>query len=322
MSAHDNLQTKHTPPAALDPGHSYAKTHHISFALYPQISSPMPVTYTYFLSLPPSYPSTSNSRGFPLLLFLHGAGESQQAPNTSYATLRHGVPKMILAYDLLRQREEAGEAPGELVVDIPPPGQRKSKDSAVVPVNPECARIVAEKFITVSPSLDMRKDGYGWKRPALVALVEEVCGMYHIDRSRIYVTGISMGGYGTWDLALGLAAGEKSTNGVGVDKKVELAAIVPICGGADEIRAAALLKNLPVWNWHGDHDTIIPVSESERVVEAMKKAGAQECWFTVLKGVGHDGAWTEAYNRKEVWEWLLEHEGESGGKDGEVGGKV
>lgn len=142
-------------PKAKDPGHPYAKTKHISFTFHDQTNSPAPFGYEYYVSLPPAYHSQLE-KSWPLILFLHGAGESQRAANESYASLRHGVPKVILCYD---KWKDGMKVPS---IDIPlaPRLRRagKNTDKSSEPVDPEVCRLVAEEFITVTPSLNMGKD--------------------------------------------------------------------------------------------------------------------------------------------------------------------
>jgi predicted peptidase len=109
-----------------------------------------------------------------------------------------------------------------------------------------------------------------------------------------------MGGYGTW--ALGLAHPER------------FAAIVPICGGGQIIGVLlgkadrwASLRSLGVWAFHGGKDPVVPLEESQRMVDALKKAGLPDVKFTVYPEAGHD-SWTEAYENPELYEWLLKHE--------------
>lgn len=150
-------------PPLKDPGHPYAKTTHISFTFHTQPPTSTPFGYDYFLSLPPSY-DAEPTKQWPLVLFLHGAGESQRGPNESYATLRHGVPKIILCYDRLKDGKEPS-------VDIPLAARlrgrnpnkgrgRNDGDKSVVPMPAEVCEIVAEEFITVTPSLDMGMFGF------------------------------------------------------------------------------------------------------------------------------------------------------------------
>ena len=113
-----------------------------------------------------------------------------------------------------------------------------------------------------------------WSREALLKLLDEATAKYAVDTNRVYLTGLSMGGYGTWDL--GLAYPNR------------FAAIVPICGGGQTISVllpgrdqGPALKTLGVWAFHGGKDPVVPVEESQRMVDALKKAGAQDVKLTV-----------------------------------------
>jgi predicted peptidase len=110
-----------------------------------------------------------------------------------------------------------------------------------------------------------------------------------VDPDRVYLTGLSMGGYGTWSLAA--AHPER------------FAAIVPICGGGNPADAAKL-ASLPVWVFHGAKDPTVPLERSKEMVEAIKSAGGNPR-FTIYPEAGHD-SWTETYNNPELYQWLLE----------------
>ena len=142
-------------------------------------------------------------------------------------------------------------------------------------------------FVVVSPqfSWDAR-----WSDESLDTVLNEITGEYRIDADRVYVTGMSMGGYGTWSLALAYPQ--------------RFAAIAPICGGGDPDRVC-VIKHLPVWNFHGARDTVVPLECSEVIVEALKRCGGI-VRFTVYPEAGHD-SWTETYNNPELYSWLLEH---------------
>ena len=152
-----------TSSTAKDPGHPYAATKNIKFDFYEQRSSNAPFGYEHFVSLPPAYNHNITDL-WPLILFLHGAGESQKAANESYASIRHGIPKVILCYDKLQSLSTENEMPS---IDIPPVlrprkgKQLKQGDKSADPVESKVCRTLAENFITVTPSLDM-KQGYGW----------------------------------------------------------------------------------------------------------------------------------------------------------------
>ncbi len=111
---------------------------------------------------------------------------------------------------------------------------------------------------------------------------------YTINPKRVYLTGLSMGGFGSWTY------GPKHVN--------EFAAIVPICGGGKTEDAAALAK-VPIWAFHGTDDNTVPVEKSREMVEAVKKAGGK-IKYTEYPGVGHD-SWVKAYAEKKMVQWLF-----------------
>jgi predicted peptidase len=120
-------------------------------------------------------------------------------------------------------------------------------------------------------------------------LIEVLCNEHRIDKDRIYLTGVSMGGYGTWDL---------------VSRRPELfAAAIPVSGGGDPAQAEKLVR-LPIWVFHGDADLLVPVERPRDMIAAIKKAGG-EPKYTEYKGVGHD-AWTPTYRDNKVLDWLFE----------------
>ena len=141
-------------------------------------------------------------------------------------------------------------------------------------------------FIVVSPQCPKEQS---WEPFKLTALLDEIGEKYKVDQDRIYVTGISMGGFGTWALA------SHSPN--------RFAAIVPICGGGDPSRAKRI-AHIPAWVFHGGKDPTVPVENSKKMVEALKKNGGDPK-FTIYSEAGHD-SWTQAYNTPELYEWLLQ----------------
>lgn len=142
-------------------------------------------------------------------------------------------------------------------------------------------------FIVVSPQCPPNQR---WHAPALDALLEEVIEQHTIDTDRMYLTGLSMGGYGTWEYATMYPN--------------RFAAIVPICGGGNPEKAWTI-RNLPIWVFHGAKDQAVPIKQSEDMVNALKKVG-NNAKFTVYPDAGHD-SWTETYNNPELYEWLLSH---------------
>ena len=152
-------------------------------------------------------------------------------------------------------------------------------------------------FIIVSPQCPANQR---WDNDVLLALLDEVEEKYKVDTSRVYLTGLSMGGYGTWSL--------------GMTHPELFAAIAPICGGGDPIdillaekKKAGALKSLGVWAFHGGKDPVVPLAESERMVESLKKLGCKDVELTVYPEAQHD-SWTESYNNPKLYEWLLAHQ--------------
>lgn len=127
-----------------------------------------------------------------------------------------------------------------------------------------------------------------WYAPQLGELLDEVEAKYRVDKDRIYVTGLSMGGSGTWRLAS--------------EFPDRFAAIAPFCGGWDETEAPRIM-HIPTWTFHGDQDKAVPVEYTLRMVAALKEAGGQPR-MTIYPGVGHV-CWEEAYSRQEFYDWLL-----------------
>jgi predicted peptidase len=143
-------------------------------------------------------------------------------------------------------------------------------------------------FVIVSPQCPAG-EAWVWKLRSLLALVDEVVSHNKIDPDRMYVTGLSMGGFGTW----GLAAYAPD----------RFAAIVPICGGG-EPTSMPRLKRLPIWTFHGAKDEIVPIERTQELVDALEKAGGN-VKFTVYPDVAHD-SWTATYANPEIYKWLLE----------------
>jgi predicted peptidase len=145
-------------------------------------------------------------------------------------------------------------------------------------------------FILLSPQCP---PGQWWTWPqllaALVSLLEEVEGTYAVDSERIYVTGLSMGGFGTWSLAMAYPQ--------------RFAAIVPICGLAEDLDKLGVIRQLPVWAFHGDQDMLVPVQGMVKTVEALKACDGN-VKLTIYPGIGHNAA-DPAYADPELYRWLL-----------------
>lgn len=193
----------------------------------------------YLLYLPQDYDTIDKK--WPLMLFLHGAGERGNDLNLVKV---HGPPELI--------------AQGE---HFP--------------------------FIIVSPQCPKNQ---WWSIEFLDVLLNEVVSNYHVDESRIYVTGLSMGGFGSWALAL--------------EYPDRFAAIAPICGGGNPENLKPI-AHLPIWVFHGAKDKTIPLERSQVMVDALKSLGGN-VKFTIYPDAAHD-SWTETYNNPELYQWFLQH---------------
>jgi predicted peptidase len=123
---------------------------------------------------------------------------------------------------------------------------------------------------------------------AVLGLIDELKNTQPIDTKRIYITGLSMGGYGVWDA---------------IQRRPDLfAAAAPICGGGDPILAKQI-QFVQLWVFHGDKDDTVKVERSRQMVKALKDVGT-EVKFTEYKDVGHD-SWTQTYKDPALYEWLF-----------------
>jgi predicted peptidase len=203
----------------------------------------------YWLYLPKDY-STKSAKSWPLMMFLHGAGE--RGTNINKVTV-HGPPKLVKA----------------------------GKELPFILVSPQCP------------------DDQIWRDEDVLALLDQMISKHNVDTNRVYLTGLSMGGFGAWSL---------------VTKYPErFAAIAPICGGGQSIhillaskQKKADLESVGVWAFHGAKDTTVPLEESQRMTNALMRAGCKDVKLTVYPEAGHD-SWTQAYNEPEIWNWFLAH---------------
>ncbi len=193
----------------------------------------------YLLYMPKEYGKEAGKK-WPLMMFLHGSGES--GDNLDKVKF-HGPPKLVAA---------GKEFP----------------------------------FILVSP----QSPGGGWNTETLGALLDDLIKRYSVDEDRVYLTGLSMGGYGTWDLAMAYPD--------------RFAAIAPICGGGTTWKSRRI-KHIPTWIFHGAKDPTVPVRNGQEMYDAMKAAGA-DVKLTIYPEAGHD-SWTETYNNPDLYTWFLEH---------------
>jgi predicted peptidase len=141
--------------------------------------------------------------------------------------------------------------------------------------------------VTISPQC---KKGYAWSPAQLMLLLDHIEKNFKIDKNRIYVTGLSMGGFGTW-MCLN-------------ESPQRFAAAAPVCGGANPEWAEKMI-DVPIWTFHGDKDTTVVPNFSQVMVDALRKAGGRKVIFTIYEGVGHD-SWVQAYNNQLLYDWIFQ----------------
>jgi predicted peptidase len=144
-------------------------------------------------------------------------------------------------------------------------------------------------LITLSPYREK-----GWDAPGteVIRLINEVSQKYRVDSSRIYLTGFSYGGIGTWNLA-----------GAYPEK---FAAIAPIAAGRVSSTYTLRLVNMPIWAFHNEGDDSMPLADHQSAIDAVTKAGNKDVTFTIYPQRGHD-SWTQTYSNPEIYDWMLKH---------------
>ncbi len=200
--------------------------------------------HKYVVFVPHDY---KGDKDYPIILFLHGAGE----------------------------REGGKKTPAE--VGIGPAVKKQEKTFPFFVVIPRCGP---------PPAHNWQADGPDAKRA--LAMLDDVQKAYKIDAKRVTLTGLSMGGFGTWSLAAAHAN--------------QWAAIVPVCGRGDA-KTAEKIKHIPCWCFHGDVDKAVKVDFSRDMIKALKEAGGSPR-YDEYAGVGHN-SWDQAYGTAELYAWLL-----------------
>jgi len=203
------------------------------------------VSLQYWLHVPEGDVTTG---GYPLILFLHGAGER----GSDLDLLKvNGIPKIV------EEQPDFG-------------------------------------FVTLAPQCPVDTT-WPYQLDALQALMDTALASLPVDPSRCYLTGLSMGGYGSWAL--------------GAECPHRWAAIAPICGGGRWLngfpKRAERLVNVPIWAFHGAKDPVVPLAESQQLVELLAARGA-DVKLTIYPEAGHD-SWTETYANPDLYSWFLAH---------------
>lgn len=145
-------------------------------------------------------------------------------------------------------------------------------------------------FLVLIPQKPAVAETWAQHDGLLMAMLDLVKKGYNVDAGRLYLTGLSQGGYGTW--------------AIGAMHPDLFAAIAPVCGGGKPDTASAL-KNMPIWAFHGEDDKTVPPGRSEEMVKAVKEAGG-DATLTIYPGVGHN-SWDKAYRDEKLYDWFLKH---------------
>ena len=221
-----------------------------------------PRGYSYLVSRPTD-PVSDSARLWPAILFLHGAGERGSRVED---VARQGIPKLVHG------------------------------TAELSPIERAAGMEIAARFVVVAPQCPAFEI---WNEPDLLRLLDDVIAAHAIDPTHLYLTGMSMGGFGAWTL--------------GLRHPRRFAALVPICGGGriTDITAAlvaneAALRSLGVWAFHGANDRVVPLEESERMVDELRRVGIAGAKLTVYPNAEHD-SWSQTYSNPELYRWLLEH---------------
>jgi predicted peptidase len=188
--------------------------------------------------------------GWPAILFLHGFGESGDDID---AVSRHGPLKRAL---------------------------ERRNDFPFIVLAPQC------------PRPPYHRAPYAWAEiePDILGVLADARSRYRVDPERIYLTGLSMGGFGAFHLA---AAHPEL-----------FAAVAPVCGGG-KVENAPVYRGTPFWIFHGQQDPVVPAELSIKMAEAMKAAGV-EVELTLYPELGHD-SWTTTYRNDALYTWFLSH---------------
>lgn len=199
-------------------------------------------------------------RKYPLVVLFHGAGERGA---NNWAQLVHGASEIL---DYARRTNEE-------IFFV----------AAQVPL--KCQWVehpwnAKQHTMSAKPSQSLR---------LTLALIDKLMAEQPVDATRVYATGISMGGYGTWEA---------------VTRRPELfAAAIPICGGGDTAQAMRI-RDIPIWCFHGDRDGAVPVSRSRDMVRAVKAAGSTKIRYREYPGFNHN-CWDATYRDDTVLKWLF-----------------
>lgn len=258
----------------------------------------------YFVYLPTGY-HTEPGKRWPVILFLHGGGERGNAMEDLDQVLAHGpiaeawiqgrdLPFIVISPQMPlfdRPRRSSARPVPKRIEDGPPPARRYGAR----PKQP-MARVTDLSL----PSFTASASRESWTRMEgeVLAMVDATLREFRSDQDRVYLTGLSFGGAGTWHLAM-------------ADPN-RWAAVAPICGPGDPSRVDRIADaKLPVWVFQGGRDTVVRPERVLETVTALEAAGHPDVRFTVHEDLGHN-VWTRVYEGWDLYAWFLAHRRQTG----------
>lgn len=260
----------------------------------------------YYVYLPEGYNKNEPDKKWPVLMFLHGTNERGNGKDELDYVLTHGplseawlqkrnLPFIIIApqlhmfgLDTLEAERFAGRSPETI-----PKRSDHDTPPRSAPSKPEF------KMEGAVPAADMPEEPifmeYGWNKVEndLIAMLDTVLATYNADKNRVYLSGISYGGFGTWYLA---------------GKYPErFAAISPVVGWLHPVLAEPIASaNIPVWAFAAGRDTVTRLGYFFEGMNLLEELGSTHIRFTVHEDMGHD-AWKRVYSGDDIYTWLLQH---------------
>jgi len=260
-------------------------------------------THEYFVYLPRGYGDLP-AKKWPVMLFLHGNGERGNGRDELDYVLSHGplyeawiqkkdLPFIIISPQLamlgmdkvpyIAERTRA-QIPLRLAEGTPPRNARFGTPQAM------SAGEEIKDMQAVAPLLPM-----GWEQVEqdLLGMMQQVQQQFHTDSSRLYLTGLSYGGFGTWYMA---------------SKHPDMfAAIAPVVGwGHPDLMAPIAQADIPIWVFAGGRDTSVEKKYFYAGINKLEALGSSELRFSVEEDMGHD-TWTRVYSGDDLYTWLLQH---------------
>jgi len=258
----------------------------------------------YFLYLPPGYDGSS-AKKWPLIFYLHGNGERGDGKGELPRLLRNGpvreawirkrdLPFIIVAPQLpMYDRGHTVYNPRSEVYPERSAGgllEEPAEFRGIHPMSRSEGRVDSELNFSFGSAAEGLPGSWDDCRGDLERILSQVIDSCHVDLSRLYLTGLSYGGYGTWSWA----AADPS----------RWAAIAPICGAADLATASRFVDpELPIWMFHGGRDEVILSDWSYPMANALEAAGHKSVRFTVHEELGHN-VWDRVYRSRDFYDWL------------------